>query len=292
MIFRPLHLDDYSRLSPILATHGSRFADFSFAYLFMWAERYHIEWAEEDGLVFLRDRLSEDVPFDYAVPHRGEDLLRAAARLAEGGPVRLCAVAEDDAAALSACFGARATVSAYDSECDYLYARTDLAAFPGRKYSGKRNHIHAFLREHPRYAFLPIDDTTMPFLRAFYETYRQTEEDADDGAAAEGRAVYRVLDHFAALRVQGAILTAEDRPVGFYIGEVQGDTLFLHIEKALHEVRGAYPFLVQYAAESAPPCVLYENREEDDGDEGLRRSKHSYEPIALLKKYRVTIAPQ
>lgn len=292
MLFKPLQLDDKTRLAPVLATHGSRFADFSFDYIYLWAARYHTEWAEENGLFYLRDRLSEDVPFDYVVPHRGNDLLRAAARLLEDGPVRLCAVTEEDANILVQHFGARAKASFLESECDYLYARADLAAFSGRKYSGKRNHIHAFLREHPHYTFLPIDDATMPLLRAFYEEYRQTEEDATAGAAAEGYAVYRVLDHFDALGLQGAILTADDHPLGFYIGEVQGDTLFLHIEKARHDVRGAYPLLVQYAAESTPPCVLYENREEDDGDEGLRRSKHSYEPIALLKKYRVTIAPQ
>ena len=79
---------------------------------------------------------------------------------------------------------------------------------------------------------------------------------------------------------------ASGQVYGFAIGEVIGDTLYDHVEKADSSVIGAYQTLVNcYAV--ANRHVKYMNREEDCGVEGLRRSKISYRPCALLKKYTV-----
>ena len=69
-----------------------------------------------------------------------------------------------------------------------------------------------------------------------------------------------------------------------------GDTLFIHIEKADREIFGAYQMLVsQFAQAYAGEGVSFLNREDDVGDPGLRTSKLSYHPVALLEKYVVTV---
>ncbi|MBQ5902636.1 MAG: DUF2156 domain-containing protein [Clostridia bacterium] len=68
-----------------------------------------------------------------------------------------------------------------------------------------------------------------------------------------------------------------------------GDTLFVHVEKGLIEFSGVYQVMVQKFAETYAGDVLFINREEDDGVEGLRKSKLSYHPIGLLNKYSVEI---
>ena len=82
----------------------------------------------------------------------------------------------------------------------------------------------------------------------------------------------------------------EGKIVAFSVGEIVGDTLFVHIEKALKEYEGSYQVMVrEFAVHEATDEVTYINREEDIGDLGLRTSKLSYHPVRLLAKYFVTV---
>ena len=58
-----------------------------------------------------------------------------------------------------------------------------------------------------------------------------------------------------------------------------GETLHVHIEKALYGYEGVYPATVQeFARCFAVDGVRYLNREDDAGDRGLRTSKLQYLP--------------
>ena len=82
--------------------------------------------------------------------------------------------------------------------------------------------------------------------------------------------------------------------VGFSIGEIVGDTLIIHVEKALIEYQGVYPTLfnsfVKYVGE-INPNLNYVNREDDSGDAGLRKSKLQYKPTHMVNKYLVKVKP-
>ena len=65
-----------------------------------------------------------------------------------------------------------------------------------------------------------------------------------------------------------------------------GDTLHIHIEKALSGYEGVYPATVQeFARCYAVDRVRYLNREDDANDRGLRTSKMQYLPALLAEKY-------
>ena len=66
--------------------------------------------------------------------------------------------------------------------------------------------------------------------------------------------------------------------------------MFVHIEKADISYDGAYQMLVSsFASYFSHPDIIFINREDDTGNEGLRKSKLSYQPIALLPKYVVSV---
>lgn len=87
------------------------------------------------------------------------------------------------------------------------------------------------------------------------------------------------------------IIFAEGKACAFTIGDVKGDTLFIHIEKALREYNGSYEIINQQFAKAMCdkyPEIKYVNREDDAGDIGLRMAKESYHPLEILRKYNVT----
>ena len=74
------------------------------------------------------------------------------------------------------------------------------------------------------------------------------------------------------------------------VTEVNGDTLYVHVEKARTDYTGAYQAIVsEFAQYAADADTRYINREDDSGDEGLRYSKMVYRPLCLLDKYWITI---
>ena len=86
------------------------------------------------------------------------------------------------------------------------------------------------------------------------------------------------------------MLRSNGKVVAFTMGEHHTeDTLLVHIEKAFSDVRGAYPMINKQFVMHHADSFQYVNREDDTGDEGLRKAKLSYHPAILLKKYRVSL---
>ena len=76
-----------------------------------------------------------------------------------------------------------------------------------------------------------------------------------------------------------------DRLIALSLCEKCGETLIIHIEKALYSYTGIYPAMVQAEVEAFGDGCTYVNREDDAGDRGLRTSKLQYGPCKLTTKY-------
>jgi hypothetical protein len=128
----------------------------------------------------------------------------------------------------------------------------------------------------------------MEDLLAFYARSGRLDSKDSEYFREERDAVFEVLRNYEAYGFFGGVLRDAGEILAFSLGETVGDTLFVHIEKANPQRRGAYQAMVnEFAKRFAGPGVKYINREEDCGDEGLRRSKLSYHPCRLVEKYLV-----
>ena len=107
----------------------------------------------------------------------------------------------------------------------------------------------------------------------------------------ENKAIDKVLAGWKIFQPQifGILLKQDGKTVGYTIAEKQdADTLIIHFEKALYEVRGAYPALNRITLQNNAEYKIV-NREQDLGLEGLRRAKMEYNPFGFIKKYNFTL---
>ena len=254
----------------------------------MWEAALDTELVTADGHVALAEHCGKNLCFSPAAGAADAVPTVRALLDAYGTPLRLCPVGEDEKAPLVAAFGDRIRFGANDGAADYIYDAADLRQFHGKSYHTQKNHVNAFLREHPDYRFEPLTAENAAALAAFFDAYTAADDDDSASAKEELAACRRILPLLGRLPLDTRLLTDGGRILGFSVMEKIGDTLMIHIEKGLPAVRGIYPMLVTLEA-NAYPDVRFVNREEDDGNEGLRRSKQSYHPVRLLQKYYAEI---
>ena len=290
--FQPLTLEQLPQLRPFCGYSGSRICDTTPGTVFIWRDMYQTEWAVYDGSLYFKVDYPGLGP-TFTLPLGGGRLEHfsqiAAYCCRRNMPISFYPVPKDELPRLQEFFPNSAAVAERDS-FDYLYRAEDLKFFRGKKLGGQRNHVNKFLKTYGNWLFRPVTPEDIPELKRFLDRYTSRW---DKGAATfheDIRKTHEVLDNFRAYDLLGGMLLVDGSIVGFSLGEVIGDTLFVHIEKADRDYEGCYQMLVaQYAQQFAGEGVSFLNREDDTGDPGLRTSKLSYHPVALLEKYTVTV---
>ncbi|SLM29830.1 conserved hypothetical protein [Desulfamplus magnetovallimortis] len=166
---------------------------------------------------------------------------------------------------------------------DYLYHRQHLADLPGRKFHKKRNLIKAFINNHS-YEGRPLLDEYIPHALEILEKWRRNRDNDGDYYPAR-----EALEKCHPLQLCGGIYYVDSKPVAYSLGEENacGKSFVIHFEKAVTGYKGLWQFVNQAFASIITEYYETINREQDLGDEGLRKAKLSYQPSGFVKKYRI-----
>ena len=169
---------------------------------------------------------------------------------------------------------------------DYIYETNDLREFPGRHYSGQRNHVNKFRKLYPEAQFRALGKDDLPLIERFWQDYTEVFEKTSQSAKQELALAKTMLRLTGASWLYVGGMEYEGRLISIAMAERCGETLHVHIEKALYGYEGVYPATVQeFARCYAVDGVRYLNREDDAGDRGLRTSKLQYLPCKLAEKF-------
>ena len=295
MIFHPFTPEDREKLAHYYAANTQPSCEYTFANNYLWARHYANTWAELDGCLVLR--YPGEGPAYTILPGSG-DAKAAVTSLhrqakTEGVPLRL-EVTRRQWDLLQNWFGGEVSCSFNPDFGEYLYQTAALQQMSGKKLHSKKNFINRFDREHTwsYEAITPKNTEECLAMLALWQHRRSHEQLNEDTALDELEIDRTALTLLQPLGLTGGLLRAEGEVVGLSIGEpVGGNTYVIHIEKAFSWIPGAYPMLVREFARHTAKDYPYLNREEDLGVEGLRRSKQSYHPCAILEKGVAVFTP-
>lgn len=271
--------------------------EYSLGVKLMWREWLHAEFAEAAGCLIVKSCTKGHCQFDYPIPGPEgdeEEALHLIEQWCTENGIRLCffPIPEEKAWQLVSRYP-YLSMSNERTWKDYLYHAEDLANFAGRKYSGQRNHINKFRKNYPDAQFVELTAADHALIGQFWQDYalefRKQDNDMARKELSHAQEMFASLDR--GWYCAGGLLV-DGRLVAVSLGERCGDTLQVHIEKALYSHAGAYPTIVQAFAQHFGGNVRWLNREDDACDKGLRTSKLQYLPASLAGKVKLEIETQ
>ncbi|WP_195277203.1 DUF2156 domain-containing protein [Anaerotruncus rubiinfantis] len=294
--FQPITLTDKAWIEPLVRMSGFRGSEYTFSNNFNYRAIYHIEVARMQDYYLLRAG-KEKAQTGYFYPAGSGDVKPVVEALvadaeALGVPFVMRGVEKESVAVLETLFPGRFQITETRDSFDYLYESEKLITLSGKKLHAKRNFINRFKAEHEGdWSYEPITSENLAECWQMNNQWcRQMGCNKDPSLKEESCAVRSCFDHFYELGLLGGLLRVGGKVVAYSMGAPINHEVFdVHVEKAFSDVAGAYPMINQQFAAHNCANYKYINREDDVGDEGLRKAKLSYKPAILLEKYQVTL---
>lgn len=294
LAFREITLEDKPAVEACSARAYYHLCEHCFVDLFMWRSHYNTQicfWEE-----FLLVKMT---PLDgghdcYLAPIGAGDLGGALDALEQdaaerGIPFVVVSVAEPMIERIQA---ARPDKFAFlhDSEDgdDYIYLAEKLRTLSGKKLQSKRNLVNRFRAAYEgRWSYEDMSRANVKDAFGYHIRWCNQNGCAQNrDFQGETCAIVQALHNFDALNLRGGLLRLDGEVIAFTFGcKAEPDMYVVQIEKADHEIPGAYQMINQQFVLRNCDDVQYVNREEDLGLEGLRKAKKSYYPAMRGVKY-------
>ena len=288
--FEPISLEKQQDYLKILARCPQVASDYSFMNIWAWAEDYGLTWAWSDDCVWIRQSRPEVL---YWAPVGPWSEIDWPTRLSEasGDPTIFIRIPNQLVEIWQTAFTDRAAFEEERGHWDYVYSVNELVDLKGNRFHKKKNLLNQFIKKYD-YTYVPFAPELIDQAMALQEswcTWRDCE--SSDVLAAENHAIFRVLNNWGQLNgTLGGALMIDGSMVAYTVAEaLTPQSVVIHFEKGDTRFKGVYQAINQMFLAHSARDFLTVNREQDLNDEGLRKSKLSYNPTELLHKYRVTI---
>lgn len=286
-------INKYAALRPILTSEGQ------FLNQFIWAGFYDTEYYVDETCLFFKMKISNEIATMMPLC-KEEDIVSSFFKVKDyfnqvlKKPMKMYIVDELFLKTLqtSERFLAEFDVTEERDCFDYIYDADKLKTLSGRAYHKKKNHLNQFLKEYAgRYEYRTLTCSDLEEMKVFHKQWMEARNVTErlDSIAGEEDGIRRIFEHCNDLNCKMGGVYIDGKLSAFSVGSYTPhlNCAFIHIEKGAVDIRGIYNYInQQFLLHEFPEATLV-NREDDLGQEGLRKAKLSYRPIKLEAKFNL-----
>jgi hypothetical protein len=290
-------LSNQSLLRPYYKVFDSEISDTSLTNVLLWTDKYNFYFFIMDSYAFIvnvePDRMYFSSPIGaYDGGGQVREVVRSLKTTLEscGIPLVIKKSSENFVKLLEATSDFEIEVISSRDESDYIYDYEPMKTLTGNKYHKKKNQVNKFMKTVENYNFRLYETKDFQTVKQLMEKWcldRDCENDSNLQFEFDG--VMQYLEKSSVDHLLMGLLFIDEALQGFVLGEiVSGNMLLIHVEKANAEFPGIYQMLgYEFYNMAYNDALLWINREQDLGIEGLRKSKLSYHPVRFVEKFEI-----
>lgn len=287
--FLSVDLADKDWMTELFEKGGAPSEEYNFVFAYIWRKTYALSATRMNDFVLV---FSQRPTPSYLFPCGKGDLKPVMEAIIQDAKERqislqLHCLMPEQIEQLEQLYPGQFTYELQRDYADYIYEADKLRTLSGKKLHAKRNHINRFLENNPNWSYEPISEENITECLLLNDLWcKQSNCDENTDLQEEACAVRQAFAHYFDLDLQGGLLRIGDRPVAYTIGSrLTEDSYMVHFEKAFADVQGAYPMINQQFIQHISTQYQWINRQDDMGEEGLRKAKLSYYPAKILDKH-------
>jgi hypothetical protein len=278
------HQEEYRKA---LAACPEVTSDYAFANLYGWAEHYGLQWRIAHDLVWIKQTIPHEI---FWAPVGDWAKANWTAMPCLAGPARFTRVPETLLGIWREAFGGRVHATEARDHFDYIYSVPELVELKGNKFHKKKNLLRQFEKSNI-FEYTPMQADCVEEVLDMQAEWHGWQEHSSDALVAENQAISRVLKNFDRLgNLTGGTIRVAGKVIAYTVGEsLNKNTIVIHFEKGDTRFKGIYQAINSHFLAAQEDRFELVNREQDLGDEGLRKAKLSYNPVQFMQKYDVEL---
>lgn len=281
---------DIPKIEKYIKTYNGEFSTLNLPGFMIWRKLYPRDYCIYNDTLILKEYNPDDKIKSHFFMPMGSDVAGAIKEMENyctntHAPLIFANLSEEEAHELAKRYFD--TEVFYDrSWSDYVYLAENMREFAGKKFSGQRNHINKFKKLYGEYIYNEITSENKSKVIEFLKRFGSKRNFSSDIEKEEFIRVIELMENLDLFDYVGGYVEADGNIFAMALGEVRDDTMYVTVEKADRDYEGAYQVMVQeFARNNTDKSIIYINREDDMGLDGLRTSKLQYKPIELKHKY-------
>lgn len=287
--FKQITKESYNEIAVILISSAYGRCEYTFGTLLMYSNILKLGYCIDKGRLFIQGKGSKNYFYFCPVVKEDSEFLSAIEEIinyerARGGKAVINAIPTEKSKLVTFATERRLGYA------DYVYDIRAFSDLKGKKYHGKRNHIARFDKETSEYKFEKITPENLGLVLDFFQKFKQKESKDSEMFRVELEATKTLLNNYFCAPFEGYFLSVNGQVIGFTVAEKQGEFLVVHVEKCDKDFHGVYEKIANLMTKKmieTYPDLKYLNREDDAGDEGLKKAKLSYKPLYMAEKEKL-----